>query len=68
MVQENRSFDNLFHGFPGADTVDIGYAHNGSRVALQPALLTVGNDLDNGVAERCYDGIPKVKCLTPTGY
>ena len=24
IMQENRSFDNLFHGFPGADTVDSG--------------------------------------------
>jgi len=24
IVQENRSFDNVFHGFPGADTVGSG--------------------------------------------
>jgi len=34
LIQENRTFDNLFHGFPGADTVDFGLAHDGRRVAL----------------------------------
>lgn len=33
VVQENRSFDNLFHGFPGADTVDAGWGH-GTRYPL----------------------------------
>jgi phospholipase C len=57
VVQENRSFDNLFHGFPGADTVNYGYAHDGTRVRLQPISLTVPFDLSNRYTdfERAYD-------------
>ena len=29
IVQENRSFDNLFQGYPGADTVSSGKNSNG---------------------------------------
>ncbi len=36
VIQENRSFDNLFDGFPGADTQSFGYMSNGTKVALQP--------------------------------
>ncbi len=38
IMQENRSFDNLFHGFPGADTVDAGWGH-GKKYMLQPVTL-----------------------------
>jgi phospholipase C len=48
IVQENRSFDNLFHGFKGSDWVAYGLAHDGTRVTLQPVPLTVGYDLSNG--------------------
>ena len=27
IMQENRSFDNLFHGFPRADRATSGYGH-----------------------------------------
>jgi len=46
IVQENRSFDNLFHGFPGADTVDFGYGH-GTKYRLQPISLANPNDIDH---------------------
>ena len=36
VVQENRTFDNLFDGFSGADTQTWGYLHDGTRVNLQP--------------------------------
>lgn len=36
VIQENRSFDNLFDGFPGADTQTFGYMSNGTKIALQP--------------------------------
>ncbi len=36
VIQENRTFDNLFNGFPGADTVTHGLNHRGKRVDLQP--------------------------------
>jgi phospholipase C len=39
VIQENRTFDNLFNGFPGADTVTRGRNHLGRPVALQPEGL-----------------------------
>ncbi|MDQ2909092.1 MAG: hypothetical protein M3R44_07070 [Candidatus Eremiobacteraeota bacterium] len=45
LVQENRSFDNLFEGFPGANTASSGTASNGSQVALVPRTLEDGHDL-----------------------
>jgi phospholipase C len=35
IIQENRSFNHLFAGFPGADTQNYGYMHNRQKVALQ---------------------------------
>ena len=34
VVQENRSFDDLFSGFPGADAAHYGYEHDGTKVPL----------------------------------
>jgi len=36
IIQENRSFDNLFAGFPGAESQLSGYMHTGQLVNLQP--------------------------------
>jgi phospholipase C len=47
VVQENRSVDNLFNGFPGADTVRYGKRHDGSTVALHPLSLNDPHDLDH---------------------
>ena len=46
IVQENRSFDDIFLNFPGADTRDYGYDHLGNKVMLQPQGLisNVGPD------------------------
>jgi phospholipase C len=38
IMQENRSFDNLFYGFPGANTVTSGIGH-GKVYTLQPIPL-----------------------------
>ena len=38
VVQENRTFDNLFATFPGADGTRVGKTHNGTR-RLRPADL-----------------------------
>jgi phospholipase C len=51
VVQENRSFDNLFHGFSGADTAEIGIAHDGTRVRLQPVSLAARYDISNSVRD-----------------
>ncbi len=36
IVQENRSFNNLFMGYPGAKTQNYGYDSNGKKIVLQP--------------------------------
>ncbi len=46
IMQENRTFDNLFNGFPGADTVQSGMSA-GQSVPLQPIPLDQGTDVDH---------------------
>ncbi|HTW79823.1 MAG TPA: alkaline phosphatase family protein [Terracidiphilus sp.] len=46
IMQENRSFDNLFYGFPGADTATSGM-DQGTSIALQPIPMGPGQDLDH---------------------
>ncbi|MGB0064072.1 MAG: alkaline phosphatase family protein [Terracidiphilus sp.] len=46
IMQENRSFDNLFNGFPGADTAQSGMDGNQS-IALRPISLDDSRDLDH---------------------
>jgi len=46
IMQENRTIDNLFHDFPGADTVDSGLS-NGTVVPLKPVPLATPNGLDH---------------------
>jgi phospholipase C len=47
IVQENRSFDNLFQGFPGADTQSYGYTSTGQKLALKPFGLELPWDIDH---------------------
>jgi phospholipase C len=46
IMQENRSFDNMFNGFPGADSVNTGMS-NGTPVKLTPVSLGDSRDLDH---------------------
>ena len=46
IMQENRSFDNLFNGFPGADTVTTGMSA-GKTIPLQPIALGDPRDLNH---------------------
>jgi phospholipase C len=46
IMQENRSFDNLFYGFPGADSATSGM-NNGTSIPLQPIHLGPVQDLDH---------------------
>jgi len=39
MIQENRTPDQLFQAFPGADTQSFGYTHTGKKVNLQKRPL-----------------------------
>jgi phospholipase C len=47
IVQENRSFDNLFQGYPGADTVPSGKNSRGQTITLQPVGLQVQYVIDH---------------------
>src|SRR5579863_5948209 len=47
VVQENRSFNNLFMGFPGATSSTYGYASNGYKVTLQPIPLEAPWDVEH---------------------
>ncbi len=47
VIQENRSLDNLFNGFPGADTVTYGRRHDNSVISLHPTSLNVPVDVDH---------------------
>jgi phospholipase C len=46
IMQENRSFDDMFNGFPGADTVQQG-DDEGTMVPLQPVPLEAPFDPDH---------------------
>ena len=67
IVQENRSFDNLFQGYPGADTVSSGKNSFGRTVQLKPVSLADQYEIDHS-AEAMFaacDGqgsIPGTKC------
>ena len=47
IVQENRSFDNLFQGYPGANTVSEGEISDGTKVKLQPVGLGAYYTIDH---------------------
>jgi phospholipase C len=47
IVQENRSFDNLFAGLPGADTQSFGYDSKGKKIALAPITLATKWDVEH---------------------
>jgi len=47
IFQENRSMDNLFNGFPGADTVQSGQTSTGATVPLTQVNLEALQDVDH---------------------
>ncbi len=47
IVQENRSFDDLFQGYPGADTVAAGKDSKGKTIELVPVSLARHYVLDH---------------------
>jgi phospholipase C len=47
IVQENRSFDNLFQGYPGANTVPSGKNSVGDTIQLQPESLSDEYTIDH---------------------
>jgi phospholipase C len=58
IVQENRTFDNLFNGFPGADSAQSGVDSHGNSVALvkRPLWSTSDPDHTHLGFERAFDG------------
>jgi phospholipase C len=50
IMQENRSFDDLFQGYPGADTRPYGEDSQGHTVSLMPVSLARGYDIDHSSA------------------
>ena len=53
-MQENRSFDNLFNGFPGADTVQSGMNGTAS-IPLKPVSLGDPRDLEHSHTQWAED-------------
>jgi phospholipase C len=57
IVQENRSFDNLFQGYPGADTVSSGKNSLGQTIQLASVPLETQYTIDHSFAahKAAYD-------------
>ena len=47
IMEENRSFNDLFYGFPGARTATFGYDARGNKIELLPVGLEATWDLDH---------------------
>jgi phospholipase C len=47
VVQENRTFDDIFEGYPNADTVKSGKDSTGGRIDLQPISLKTQYEIDH---------------------
>jgi len=47
IMQENRSFDDLFQGYPGANTQSYGYDSRNDKVTLAPIPLEAPYDLNH---------------------
>jgi phospholipase C len=52
VLQENRTVDNLFNGFPGADTQNWGYDSHGQAVTFRPNPLEWKGDICH--AHACF--------------
>ena len=67
IVQENRSVNNLFHGYPGADVRSYGYDTTGKKIPLTPIKFEIPWDLDhslNSYLEACNGtgSLPGTNC------
>lgn len=47
VIQENRSFNNLFRGYPHAKTANYGYDSSGKRIKLVPVSIATSWDIDH---------------------
>ncbi len=67
IVQENRSFDDMFQGYPGADTASSGKTSKGKRIRLTPISLADEYEVDHSAHAMfaACDGtakLPGTKC------
>ncbi|MGA7283711.1 MAG: alkaline phosphatase family protein, partial [Candidatus Cybelea sp.] len=67
IIQENRSFNNLFLGYPGATTQNYGYDEKGNRIALHAQTLKTHWDLPHSSLSffiNCdsQSGLPGTNC------
>jgi len=67
VIQENRSFNDLFYGFPGATTAKYGFDSYGNKVTLNPIPLETDWDLEHdsyGFFDACNGtgSIPGTNC------
>ncbi|MGA8575252.1 MAG: alkaline phosphatase family protein [Candidatus Cybelea sp.] len=67
IIQENRSFNNFFMGYPGATTQNYGYDTNGEKVPLQSVDLATSWDIEhfsNAFFKACDSakGLPGTHC------
>src|ERR1700722_14314759 len=77
IVQENRSFNDLFLGYGGAATQSYGYDHTGNKITLTKVGLTSRYDIYHGFGEavadidytngEAMDGFDLQACQSPTG-
>jgi len=54
VIQENRSFDNLFHGYPKARSANFGFDHTGKKIPLYPTTLR-GHEISHTFANAVGD-------------
>ncbi len=61
MIQENRSVDNLFQAYPGANTASSGQISTGQTVPLTPIPIHVSFDVAHGLPDflAACDGGPQ---------
>jgi phospholipase C len=64
IVQENRSFDNLFQGYPGANTVSSGKNSKGRTIVLKPVSLAYNDHSATAMFAACHGtgSLPGTDC------
>jgi len=51
VIQENRSFDNLFYEYPGSNSQSYGYSKTGQKIDLKPIGFQTTWDLGHGLQQ-----------------
>ena len=67
VIQENRSFNDMFMGYPNAYTVTSGEESNGKKVKLLPTSLKIAFEMDHSAFAMFTDcngtgALPGTKC------